>query len=85
METEAQLEAEPVSRVEPEYRCELKREYEYFERQSAGLIRSMKRLRRKMLGCERCEIMDRCEFRAAFNCAIDSVIEEISLEWGTYG
>jgi hypothetical protein len=48
------------------------------------MIKSMRRLRRSLLSCETCSLLEECAYRSQFNAAVDAAILEVTEEWAVF-
>lgn len=61
--------------------CPLYPEMLNIQETSATLVKSIRRLRRKLNICKTCECLDNCQVMAQFSRDVQSAVQEISDEW----
>jgi hypothetical protein len=61
--------------------CPLFSEMQHITRTSADLVKSFRRLRRKLKLCNDCENGENCPVLAEFNSEVQSVVQAITEEW----
>lgn len=62
-------------------KCPLNNDFESAANLGLELAKTMRRIRRKLKSCDKCEYIDNCGIRNKFNCRVDGLIAEINEEW----
>lgn len=65
--------------------CPIKLEISEAEESGKKFVKAMRRLRRAIVLCDKCQAVDGCEIRKQFNLTVDSVIAEVNEEWDLLG